>query len=126
MIGGQKRSLIMLVLLGLSIFVYHVGLGILSACGMEPLPTFEFLYQGAFLCGVVWWLKAEAQSSPIKDIYCAGMLVGAAWPIIIPYHLLKTRGIRGLLPLFGLIATFVFAKLLASVIYLGFSGFPSH
>jgi hypothetical protein len=47
-----------------------------------------------------------------------------AWPIIIPYHLLKTRGARGLLPLLALIGTFVFARILATVIYLAVSGFP--
>ena len=113
----------MLVLLGLSIFVYHVGLGIINARGLEPSPGLEYLYTAAFVCGVVWWLQAETQRSPVTRMYCAGMLVSSAWPIIIPYHLLKTRGVKGLLPLFALIATFLFAKLLAVIIYLAVSGF---
>jgi hypothetical protein len=125
MIGREKNSLIMLVLLGLSIFIYHVGLGIMNARGIEPSPGLEYLYTALFLCGVVWWLRAETEGSPVTRMYCAGVLVGSAWPIIIPYHLLKTRGVRGLLPLFALIATFVFAKLLAAVIYVAISGFAS-
>jgi hypothetical protein len=125
MIAGHKRSLIMFALLGLLIFIYHLGLGIIKACGREPLPSFEFLYVAMFLCGVVWWLRAEAQDSPVTRLYCTGLFAITAWPIIIPYHLLKTRGIRGLLPLFALIATFVFAKVLAVVIYLVF-GLSSH
>ena len=121
MIAQQKNSRIMLFLLGVLIFIYHLGLGILNARGQEPSPALEFLYEAGFICGVVWWLRAEAKNSPVARIYCAGLLVGSAWPIIIPYHLIKTRGARGLLPLFALIATFIFAWITAVVISLVFS-----
>jgi hypothetical protein len=77
-----------------------------------------------FYCAVVWWLRAEAKRSAVTEIYCPGLMAITAWPIIIPYHLLKTRGARGLLPLLALIGTFVFARILATVIYLAVSGFP--
>jgi len=115
----------MLVLLGALIFVYHLGFGILNDRGLEPLPAVEFLYLAMFYCGVVWWLRAEAKNSPVTRVYCPGVMAITAWPIIIPYHLLKTRGVRGLLPLLALIGTFVFARILATVIYLAVSGFPA-
>jgi len=118
MIGEQKRSLMMFVLTGSAIFVYFLGQGIYRGLSLEPLPSFEFLYKAIFLCGVVWWLRAETQSSAVKQIYCAGLFVSLAWPIVVPYHLLKTRGVRGLLPLFALLATLVIAQILAIVIYL--------
>ena len=108
----------MLVLLGVLVFVYHVGIGIYNALGLEPLPAFEFLYTGGFLCGVVWWLRAEAKSSPVARIYCDGVLIGMGWIFIIPYHLLKTRGVKGLIPLAALIFTFVAAKVLSAVVLL--------
>ena len=114
----------MLVLLGALIFIYHLDLGILKDRGLEPLPALEFLYPAMFYCGVVWWLRAEAKKSPVTQMYCPGLMAITAWPIIIPYHLLKTRGVRGLLPLFALIGTFVFARALATIIYLAVSGFP--
>jgi hypothetical protein len=109
---------IMLVLLGALVFVYHLGLGIYRAVGLEPAPAFEFLYSAAYVCAVVWWLRAEAKSSPVARTYCEGMLVGLGWIIIIPYHLLKTRGVKGLIPLFALIGTFVVSQVLATVLYL--------
>jgi hypothetical protein len=124
MIAEQKRSFIMLVLLGALIFVYHLGVGILNDRGLEPLPSVEFLYPAMFYCAVVWWLRAEAKRSAVTEIYCPVLMAITAWPIIIPYHLLKTRGARGLLPLLALIGTFVFARILATVIYLAVSGFP--
>lgn len=51
----------MLVLLVILVFVYSFGIGTYSALGLEPSPTFEFLYNAAFLCGVVWWVKADAR-----------------------------------------------------------------
>lgn len=107
----------MLILLGVLVFVYHLGIGIYYARGLEPLPAFEFLYTGGFLCGVVWWLRAEAKTSPVARTYCDGLLVGIGWIFIIPYHLLKTRGVKGLIPLFALIFTFVGSYVLAAVIY---------
>ena len=108
----------MFVLLLVLVFVYHFGLGIYSVSGLEPSPTFEFLETAAFVCGVVWWLRAEAQTSTVKRFYCLGLLVGVGWIIIVPYHLIKTRGVRGLIPLLALIASFVAAYLLAAVVYM--------
>jgi len=107
----------MLVLLGVLVFVYHLGFGIYSALGLETSAAFEFLYTGAFVCAVVWWLRAEAKSSPVAQIYCQGVLVGVGWIFIIPYYLLKTRGVRGLIPLAALIFTFIASYMLAAVIY---------
>ena len=112
----------MLVLLILLVIIYHVGSAIYYAEGLEPLPTFEFLYQAAFLTGVVWWLRSLGKRSAVTPIYCQGMLVGLGWLIIIPYHLLKTRGARGLFPLFALLGSFVVSQILASIIYVVLSG----
>lgn len=125
MIAAPKNSFIMLVLLGVAIFTYNLGVDIFHALRLEPLPSFEFLYSVIFICGVIWWLRAEVQRSAVTKVYCPGVLVTAAWPFIIPYHLLKTRGVRGLLPLFALIGAFVSAKVLGVLIhvaiYLAFS-----
>ena len=115
---NSSSSTIMLVLLGVLVFVYHLGFGIYHALGLQPAPAFEFLYSGAFVCAVVWWLRAEEKSSPVARIYCQGVLVGVGWIFIIPYHLLKTRGVKGLIPLFALIGTFVISQVLATVLYL--------
>jgi hypothetical protein len=107
----------MLILLGLLVFVYNLGAGIYRVHDLEPLPTVEFLYTAAFICGVVWWLQAETGRSAVQPVYCSGLLVGVGWLFIIPYHLLKTRGARGLIPLFALIGSFVVAQILSVVVY---------
>jgi hypothetical protein len=111
----------MFVLLVIRVFVYHFGIGIYSALGLEPLPTFEFLYTSAFLCGVVWWLRAETRRYALRPVYCLGLLVGIGWIIMIPYHLLKTRGVRGLIPLLALLVSLIAARLLAVSVHMALS-----
>lgn len=117
----RLSSLAMLVLLVISLFVYSIGSGIYLGLGLEPSATLEFLYTVVFLCSLVWWLKAEARRYKIGLVYCPGLLVGFGWAIIIPYHLLKTRGVRGFIPLGALIGSYLVAQVLAILAYLFFS-----
>lgn len=107
----------MLVLLAILIFIYNFTAVFYSLCGMERLPTVDFLYYGAFPCGVVWWLRAEKRKSAVSALYCEGLLVYYAWAVIIPYQLLKTRGVKGLLPLLALFASYFGAIILAAIVY---------
>jgi hypothetical protein len=113
----QKSSFIMLVLLVVLTFVYQTGHSIYEFLGWEPLPTFEFLHTAAFVCGVVWWLRAETKHSAVKPVYCQGLLVGLGWLIIIPYHLFKTRGIKGMIPLLALFGSLVVSYILAVLVF---------
>ena len=122
MIAERKTSLIILVLLIALMIVYHTGLIIYSVLGEEPLPTFEFLYRFGFLCGVVWFVKAEADRSVVARVYCPGVTVGMGWFFLLPYHLLKSRGVRGLIPLFALVGTYLALEVLGAIVYATFGG----
>ena len=113
----RNSSLIMFVLLSLLIFIYTLGAGIYGVYGAEPSPTAEFLYNAAFFCGLIWWLQADRGRSAVKAVYCLGLLGGVGWWIIIPYHLIKTRGTKGLLPLLALIGSFILAQILTIILY---------
>jgi hypothetical protein len=108
----------MFVLLAVSVFEYHVGIGLYYAVGLEPSLAFEFLYTVAFLCAVVWWIREEARRYKVTPVYCLGFLVSTGWMIVIPYHLYKTRGLKGFIPLVVLIAVFFAAQLVAGFLYL--------
>src|ERR1041385_8865223 len=108
----------MLVLLVVMMVVYHVGIIIYFVLGEEPLPTFEFLYTFGFLCGIVWFLKAEAERSAAARAYCPGITIGMGWIFLVPYHLLKSRGVRGLIPLAALVGTYLALQVIAAIVYL--------
>ena len=117
MITDRKSSMIMLALLVTMMIVYHVGIIIYFVLGAEPLPAFEFLYTFGFICGIVWFLQAEADRSAAARAYCPGVTIGMAWFFLLPYHLLKSRGVRGLIPLSLIIGTYLALQLLAGVVY---------
>jgi len=113
---GRKTSIILLVLLIALMVVNHVGVIIYLAAGLEPLPLFEFLYTFGFLCGVVWFLKAESGRSAAARAYCPGVTIGIGWLFLLPYHLLKSRGVRGLIPLFALLGTYLALQTLEVIV----------
>ena len=108
----------MFMLLCALIFVYHVAAGFYQFHGLETLPALKGIHEAAFVCGVVWWLRAEEKRSAVTPVYCQGMLVGIGWLIIIPYHLFKTRGVRGLIPLLALILSPVAGRIASVFVYL--------
>lgn len=122
MTAERDSSLIMLVLLIALMIVFHIGAIIYFALGLEPLPTFEFLYHFGFICGVIWFLKAEGNRSALARVYCPGVIIGMGWIFLLPYALLKSRGLRGLIPLFALVGTYLVLQLLAAIVYLMHTG----
>ena len=107
----------MLVLFAILIFIYNFAAALFLASGSELSPPVEFLYRAAFLCALIWWLRSDAHRSSVKPLYCQGVMMSIGWFVIIPYHLLKTRGAKGFLPLLLLVGSFVAAQLAAAVVY---------
>jgi hypothetical protein len=112
----------MLVLFAILIFIYNFTASLYALTGVEPLPTVEFLYIAAFPWGAIWWFKSETQQSDLRRLYCHGMLMNFGWFVIIPYHLFKTRGWRGFLPMLALVGTYVLSIVMASIVYAVFFG----
>ena len=114
----------MLVLLAILIFIYNFGATFLMLSGSEISPAGKLLYAAALPCGAIWWLRSDARRSVINSLYCQGMLVGYGWLVTLPYHLLKTRGAKGFLPLLLLIGSYVSAPIAAGIAYLLLFGPP--
>jgi hypothetical protein len=57
----------------------------------------------------------------MTPVYCLGLLVSVAGMIVIPYHLFKTRGVRGLIPILGLIGVLIAALFVEVLVYTLFS-----
>ncbi len=60
------------------------------------LPAlFEFLNPFASIGLICWWIRDDSRRVGVRWPLDLGMFLFAAWPVIIPYHLFKTRGLRG-------------------------------
>jgi hypothetical protein len=115
----------MLVLFAILLFVYNFTATLYLLTGVESLPTVDFLYFVGFACGTVWWLRSETRKSAVTNVYCHGLLMNIGWFVIIPYHLLKTRGWKGLVPVFALVASYIGSVMLAAIIYVLFFAGPT-
>jgi hypothetical protein len=116
----------MLILLAILIFIYHFTAMFYQLARMEPLPTVEALYIAALPCGIVWWFRSEQRKSAVTHVYCEGMIAYYGFVFTVPYHLLKTRGVKGLLPLLALVGSYVGSQVLATVLYFAFVVDPTH
>ena len=74
--------------------------------GRQPSGGFALLCYLGFGFEVAYWIHADNQRLGRRDSLDQGWLIFAAWPLVFPYHLFKTRGNRGAITLVGLIALF--------------------
>jgi len=87
--------------------IASIGLACYSAMRVTPSPVFPVLYflGGAWLLAV--WVLADCRRLGLPTPLDLGWAVFAAWPLALPYHLLRTRGAkRGCLTILGFIGVF--------------------
>lgn len=80
---------------------------------LAPPAVFEFLSPFAFLGFLSWWLMEDSRRNAIRWPMDMGMFLQAAWLLIVPYHLFKTRGIRAIVYALLLLLALWVAALLA-------------
>ena len=114
----------MLILLTILIFIYNFTAMFYQLAGMEPLPTVEFLYIAALPCGIVWWFRSEKRQTAVTQVYCEGVTACYGFVFTVPYQLLKTRGLKGLLLLLVLVASYIGSQVLAVIFYFVFVAPP--
>jgi hypothetical protein len=71
--------------------------GIYLAGEREPPPAFSLMYTLGFLWIIGWWLLRDSRLRSVGWVYDIGLFLYIAWPFIMLYYLLKTRGAQGLL-----------------------------
>ena len=59
---------------------------------IEPSPALGLVYQFAFLWVVGWWLVKDGRERHVAAVYDVGFFLSIAWPIVMTYYLVKTRG----------------------------------
>lgn len=68
------------------------------------------------LWAVGWWLRTDSRRRGVLSVYDLGFFLYLAWPLVMPYYLLKTRGARGLLIILGFVAAYAGAAILGFVL----------
>src|SRR6266850_1842543 len=84
-------------LLYMYVVVTQVAHGIYLASTIEPPAVFALIDFVGLLWIMGWWLLTDSRKRGVAWVYDIGFFLSIAWPFIMLYYLLKTRGAKGLL-----------------------------
>jgi hypothetical protein len=107
----KSLSLIVMVIIGFLI-ISQLVFGIFSALNFEPSAAFVLLYYILLLSLIGYWLERDSRKHHITWVFDMGFFLYLAWPFIIPYYLLKTRGSKAFIIIIGYISLYIGANLL--------------
>jgi len=71
---------------------------------IEPSPVVVLFVAFAPLLTVIMWLQRDARRARFSLVHDWGMFMWFAWPVLLPWYAFKTRGRRGWLLVFNLVA----------------------
>jgi len=66
--------------------------------GIPPHPFIRLVVSVAPLVAAISWLKSDARARHVSLVHDMGLFLWIAWPVLIPWYAVKTRG-RHALPL---------------------------
>jgi hypothetical protein len=97
--------------------IAQLASGIYLAGEVEPPPAFTLLYALSFLWVMGWWLLKDSKLRGVSWVLDMGLFLYIAWPIVMPYYLIKTRGWRGLLAILVFAVVYVAASMAGVALY---------
>lgn len=103
--------------LGVLFFIGNVGWAVAAAYEMPLRPGFVFLYFLGVQWALAWWVLVDCRERGIHASIDHGWFVFFAWPVALPYHLIRTRGARGCLVIAGILGMFAATYLLALALF---------
>ena len=111
-------------LIALYVVISQAGVGILAAMRAEPSGAYFLLNHFIFLALVGLWLDADNRRNRVMQIWDLGFFHYLAWPIVLPYYLVKSRGFRRAVKIMlGWVTLFYgVAMLVFTVIYVSLQG----
>ena len=89
-----SEAKIFAILIFVFVALIQVERGICYARHSEmPGPSVLVQYVVLF-CLIAYWLDKDSHEKQVGRVWDMGFFLSVAWPVIIPYHLIKTRGIK--------------------------------
>ena len=104
------------ILLYMFVVITQIGFGIYYGSQVEPPPAYTLLYALALLWIIGWWLRTDSRKRGIAWVYDMGLFLIIAWPFIMPFYLVKSRGDKGLFAILGFVGAYVGAVLIGIIV----------
>ena len=89
------------------IFVTEIVKGIYAAQNMEPPGGFVLLQYVVLVCLIGNWLRKDSRIYQVRWLFDMGFFLYLAWPLIVPIYLFKTRKIKAVGILLGLLGIYI-------------------
>lgn len=100
------------------ILITQIGNGFYYGYQIEPPGAFTLLYTPSLLWIMGWWLRTDTRIRGIAWLYDMGLFLYLAWPLVMPYYLVKSRGAKGLLVVLGFVGAYIGALIVGIAISL--------
>jgi|RhiMetdeSRZDD1v2_1073273.scaffolds.fasta_scaffold239879_3 hypothetical protein len=122
-IFGLLGTMVKSVFSGLGrVCVYSSTLSVLQAAyayhNVPPSTLAEFIRQWGMGLLFVWWVKADSRQTRYWPCYDFDTFLFFGWPVLLPYYLFRTRGLRGFYLVFAFLGLWSAPALAAALVYL--------
>lgn len=98
------------------VIITQFAYGAYVGAQLEYPPGVTLIHLVGMLWAIGWWLRTDSRRRGVLAVYDLGLFLYLAWPLVMPYYLLKTRGARGLLVILGFVVAYIGAALLGMVL----------
>jgi hypothetical protein len=98
---GWKQKLATEILLTVFLLVFALDWAVTAAAGEKANIFFDLTQRLAYSVILTLWVTSDAQVRRQSLCYDFDMFVFFAWPVMVPYYLLRTRGSRAFVTLFA-------------------------
>lgn len=103
----------------LTLIIITTGMGFIEVVsgvkGYQVSSSTYMLWSFSFLFLVAFWVTADSKKGNFEAPFELGFLIYILFPITLPWYLISTRGVDGILMFFGFIL-FYFGPWLAGVV----------
>ena len=98
------------------VIVTQFGHGVYLGARIDYPQSLTFIFFIGMLWAVGWWLRTDSRRRGVLSVYDPGFFLCLAWPLIMPYYLVKTREAKGLLIVLGFAAAYLGAAIAGAVL----------
>lgn len=110
----KNLSLSTLILLSAGMAAVEV---MLNSQGEVASDSTQSLWGLIFLVVTIVWAMADSETNEFEKPFDFGFLMYIFWPVALPYYLVSTRGLEGIVVFFGLIGIWLGPWLAGLVAY---------
>jgi hypothetical protein len=112
-------ALRLLLLLVILTAIYAIGLSVLASRGHAARPeATALLWSFEFQVLLAIWVRMDRRRRNVSLPFEFDAFVFFGWPVVVPYYLYRTRGMRGLIITLAIYTLFVAPAVISAIVRL--------